>query len=532
MAASDARSLADSIMSHFCGRSFQLGKSTPTALNRPHRGVGGSPILSDTTRFYPDNIYPYVLTDRQATAGAIERVFREVIAKAKPNDIVVFHFSGYTASVYDSTLHDELPYLVTYDRLDSLEQDVPRRGISTRQLSDWLDLISARNQLIITDACANGRNTAKYLERFLVAGKSLTRFTPRNRVIIAPDGLVYEDPKIGGHMSHTIKQLGASVFDLFDGQSKRGKPYLLFTSLAQQFPNEAFDIFFEQEFWSDVQYMTTDNLMSPASRGAVAEPSVPALASDEPPTHNYALVIGTDQYDGRAEWKPLNNPVFDARTVARELKTRYDFDTTLLVNPTLDQVYAALNRLYQIHYDSTSQVLVFIAGHGGYEPLNTGFLTFRDSRPAHDDPNRRTYLKHTELRDKLDGIPCRHVMVLLDACFGGTFVLGRRTTSRAPNILYEAAGRQKLISRTMPYKARKYCTSGGKEYVSDGIPGKHSPFAFQFVAALRSGGGADGVLTYAELSTYLQQTNDAPTPCLGDFGDYEPGSDFLFVGKR
>jgi hypothetical protein len=79
------------------------------------------------------------------------------------------------------------------------------------------------------------------------------------------------------------------------------------------------------------------------------------------------------------------------------------------------------------------------------------------------------------------------------------------------------------------YRTRKYITSGGKEYVSDGIPGKHSPFAESIIEALRSWGGEDRILTLSEVQTYLEKLKQQPR--LGSFGDDETLSDFVFVGR-
>jgi hypothetical protein len=76
---------------------------------------------------------------------------------------------------------------------------------------------------------------------------------------------------------------------------------------------------------------------------------------------------------------------------------------------------------------------------------------------------------------------------------------------------------------------RKYLTSGSKEYVPDGRPGEHSPFARKLLDALRNYGGDDKILTLEEISTYVEKVS--PQPRLGEFGINEPGSDFLFMVK-
>ena len=120
-------------------------------------------------------------------------------------------------------------------------------------------------------------------------------------------------------------------------------------------------------------------------------------------------------------------------------------------------------------------------------------------------------------------------MPMLDACFGGTFDQDiERAGSRGQDNA-DLASRPEFIKRKLRFKSRIYVTSGGKEYVKDGRPGHHSPFAKQFLAALRNYGGSDGILTKSELKSYMEVL--AQLPRMGDFGSYEPGSDFIFIAR-
>ena len=116
----------------------------------------------------------------------------------------------------------------------------------------------------------------------------------------------------------------------------------------------------------------------------------------------------------------------------------------------------------------------------------------------------------------------------MDVCFGGTFdpiIAGHRGGEED----YGKISTNEFIQRKLRYKTRRYMTSGGKEYVPDGRPGEHSPFARQFLAALRDFGGSDRIITIAELQSYVEKVD--PEPRGGEFGSNEPGSDFIFVAK-
>jgi hypothetical protein len=81
----------------------------------------------------------------------------------------------------------------------------------------------------------------------------------------------------------------------------------------------------------------------------------------------------------------------------------------------------------------------------------------------------------------------------------------------------------------MKHKSRLYLTSGGKEYVPDGRPGSHSPFAGRIIEALRKHAGQGQVLTINQLKSYLERIT--PVPMAGEFGNHEIGGDFIFVAQ-
>ncbi|HZY80359.1 MAG TPA: hypothetical protein VFE50_12605 [Cyclobacteriaceae bacterium] len=118
----------------------------------------------------------------------------------------------------------------------------------------------------------------------------------------------------------------------------------------------------------------------------------------------------------------------------------------------------------------------------------------------------------------------------MDVCFGGTFdlVIAR---SRGAADSYTEVSQSEYLVRKLSSKTRKYITSGGKEYVSDGVLGRHSPFAAKFIEALRSNGGDDRILVMNEILSVLEKikTNE---PRSGDFADGDKSADFVFVAGR
>lgn len=239
---------------------------------------------------------------------------------------------------------------------------------------------------------------------------------------------------------------------------------------------------------------------------------------------DYALIFATDKYDN---WKALVNPIFDAQTIAADLRSTYGFTTEIVENPSQSQVLDKLREYAEKKYTELDQLFVLFAGHGFYDDtFKEGFVVTRESLP--DDPGRNSYLRHSVLRSTINNNPCPHIFLVMDVCFGGTF--DENVAARAlDDDTYKAPSQSEIITRKLKFKTRKYLTSGGKEYVSDGIAGRHSPFAKQFIEALEKGMGSDGILTITELLTYVETLKTAPQ--YGKFGSDQIGSDFVFVVK-
>lgn len=239
---------------------------------------------------------------------------------------------------------------------------------------------------------------------------------------------------------------------------------------------------------------------------------------------DYALIFATDKYDS---WRALVNPIYDSRTIANTLQKNYGFITEVVENPNQSQVLDKLRQYAEKKYSDMDQLFVFFAGHGFYDDtFKEGFVVTRESLP--DDPGRNSYLRHSVLRSTINNNPCQHIFLVMDVCFGGTF--DENVATRAlDDETYSSPSQSEIIMRKLKFKTRKYLTSGGKEYVSDGIEGRHSPFARQFIEALEKGMGSDGILTTSELMTYVEILKTAPQ--YGKFGNDQLGSDFVFVVK-
>ena len=296
------------------------------------------------------------------------------------------------------------------------------------------------------------------------------------------------------------------------------------------------------------KYLFQEFIREPADASAVPAQKPVADADETPATRggdvdeglstdggrqgkDYALLVAVDDY---AHWRDLHNPVRDATTIASVLSETYGFEEPdVLVNPTkkafTEKILEHVRREFRPH----DQLLIFFAGHGHYDerPLDMGYLVFKDSRAQKDDPTRETYMRHAALLALVKRIPCRHVLLMLDACFGGAaFEEQLEPVFRGSGDVMADVSVGEMIRRKMPIPTRKLITSGGKEYVWDGPRKGHSPFASRFLEALRSlEGRKEGVLTYADVFGHLQTAR--PPPFGGKMAGDRPGSEFLFIKR-
>jgi hypothetical protein len=274
---------------------------------------------------------------------------------------------------------------------------------------------------------------------------------------------------------------------------------------------------------NEIKVVAVNNKSETTTESRMVNVTAPVVVANQ--RNDYALIVGTNDYN---EWSNLVNPIFDARSIASELEKFYGFQVELLLNPTKNEFLGKVREYAKKNYLPNDQLFIFVAGHGQFDEIfKAGYLVFKDSRL--NDETKDSYLNHTIMRDYLESIPCKHILLMMDACFGGTFdtVLAKRGEEDG---MYQDVARDEFINRKLQFKTRKYITSGGKEYVPDGKPNQHSPFAKRVMAAFRDYGGRDKVLTSQEMWVNYIETAK-PTPTIGEFGSNEPGSEFVFVAK-
>jgi hypothetical protein len=237
---------------------------------------------------------------------------------------------------------------------------------------------------------------------------------------------------------------------------------------------------------------------------------------------DFALLFASDNY---TNWSKLNNPISDAESVSEELTDRYGFMVSKNYDVTREQISDKIREYAQKHYEPNDQLFIFFAGHGQFDELyKEGYIVCKDSQV--NDKSKGSYISYSDLRNWINRIRCDHIYLVLDVCYAGAF--DQSIANRGTEENYMMNNRDFILSK-LKYKSRIYLTSGGKEYVSDGVPGHHSPFTAQLLEALRSSGGEDKFLTTGEVYRYVEKLDQHPVQ--NWFGDHEPGGEFFFVAK-
>ncbi len=197
-------------------------------------------------------------------------------------------------------------------------------------------------------------------------------------------------------------------------------------------------------------------------------------------TNSWALVVGINNYMCAP---PLTYACNDAAVFAEQLIETFDFpsaNVTTLLNEkaTLKNIQAAMHSLIHTTGDD-DRVVVFYAGHGYTIPAHgkdAGFLFPVDG----DSSDTSTLLPWDDLASTSRIIRAKHVLFIMDACYGG--LIGMRALS---------PGSARFVDDMMSRYSRQFLTAGkADEAVADsgGPRSGHSVFTGHLLDAL------DGVM--------------------------------------
>ena len=165
-------------------------------------------------------IHKTEIYDTEATRGNILKGFKNIIAKAKPDDVFVFYYAGHGTIDEEN---DGAFFLVPTDvtKLYGDSEQLLKKCISFEELEKNLTLVKAQKQIVLMDACHSGAAVAKMKTRGAASDEKAIVTLARSSgvVVLASSGsqqfaTEFEDLH---HGTFTF-----SLLEALDGKADRG----------------------------------------------------------------------------------------------------------------------------------------------------------------------------------------------------------------------------------------------------------------------------------------------------------------------
>ena len=243
----------------------------------------------------------------------------------------------------------------------------------------------------------------------------------------------------------------------------------------------------------------------------------------------FAVIIGNNTYRD-AEYPSLKSAVSDATAVSNVLKTRYGYQTTLVLNASRLEMLTALSSVRD-KMKPDDNLLVYYAGHGELSANGaTGYWVPTDGAAK----NAKSWISNAAISDILSSLPAKKIMVVADSCYSGSM-----TRAPVPNLnAATSPDKWNAYVKTMASgRSRTALTSGGLQPVPDAGTGNHSYFARAFLNVLQDNNRLmEAQRLYREVSTSLALNSiNSPVPQNPQYAPiryagHESG-DFFFMPK-
>ena len=246
--------------------------------------------------------------------------------------------------------------------------------------------------------------------------------------------------------------------------------------------------------------------------------------------NSWALLIGIDTY--QTVTPNLHYAVDDAEDMRELLIGQFGFledNVTILKNEeaTKQNILRSFRDITR-SAKKNDRVLIFFAGHGEtYKLPEGGEMGYLLPYDSDSDDLYFTSIPMDEFKTLSGMSSSKHLLFLIDACYGGLASVGTRGLSaETPN----------YIEKISKDKSRQVITAGGRgeRAIEKGEWG-HSAFTMNLLRALKNGRAdynADGIITSNELYMFLREkvtedSENAQTPQTGRYSSHE--GEFVFI---
>jgi len=234
----------------------------------------------------------------------------------------------------------------------------------------------------------------------------------------------------------------------------------------------------------------------------------------------YALIIGNNNYE---KLEDLDNAVNDAKDLEKVLKEKYGFKTTLLIDEKSDETENAIIKFTQ-NRDKNDNILIYYAGHGELiKKQKRGYWLPTDAGSTQDSK----WLSNNNIKDLISSSDAKHILLVVDSCFSGSLMRGSGENKSVEKLTPSAVERFKKL------KTRLVMTSGGNEFVADGIGNsKNSVFAEPLIKALKDNNDViRSIELFQTVQNYVINNADQTPNHSLIHGTGHNGGEFLFFPK-
>ena len=234
----------------------------------------------------------------------------------------------------------------------------------------------------------------------------------------------------------------------------------------------------------------------------------------------YALIIGNNNYE---KLEDLDNAVNDAKDLEKVLKEKYGFKTTLLIDEKSDETENAIIKFTQ-NRDKNDNILIYYAGHGELiKKQKRGYWLPTDAGSTQDSK----WLSNNNIKDLIASSDAKHILLIVDSCFSGSLMRGSGENKSVEKLTPSAVERFKKL------KTRLVMTSGGNEFVADGIENsKNSVFAEPLIKALKDNNDViRSIELFQTVQNYVINNADQTPNHSLIHGTGHNGGEFLFFPK-
>ena len=234
----------------------------------------------------------------------------------------------------------------------------------------------------------------------------------------------------------------------------------------------------------------------------------------------YALIIGNNNYE---KLEDLDNAVNDAKDLEKVLKEKYGFKTTLLIDEKSDETENAIIKFTQ-NRDKNDNILIYYAGHGELiKKQKRGYWLPTDAGSTQDSK----WLSNNNIKDLIASSDAKHILLMVDSCFSGSLMRGSGENKSVEKLTPSAVERFKKL------KTRLVMTSGGNEFVADGIGNsKNSVFAEPLIKALKDNNDViRSIELFQTVQNYVINNADQTPNHSLIHGTGHNGGEFLFFPK-